>query len=137
MKHNNVTSSKTSWITFELKILLNLLRQPKKDLMNTCISTNFHSCSTTCPIVTVCFILQHFIWNQYPIPLQALELHRLSWLSPFSKAFAKTYYFLNFHCYIVDPSKMTVCSIFTLLANFNIFWTTNVMNSDVYNLSCI
>ena len=109
------------------KNLLNLLRQPKKDLMNTCISTNFDSCSTTRPKVIVSFILQHFVWNRYPIPLQALELHRLSWLSPFSKAFVKIYYFLNFHCYIVDPSNMTGCSIFTFLANFNIFWTTNVL----------
>ena len=76
----------------------------------------------------VCFISQHFLWNQYAIPLQALELHRLSWLSPFSKAFIKIYYFPKFYCQFLGPSKVTFCSIFYLfLTNTlcKIFWITS------------
>ena len=51
-----------------------------------------------------------------PIPLQALELHRLSWLSPFSKAFIKIYYFWNF-------SKL--CSLALQNSHYSIFWTTS------------
>ena len=58
------------------------------------------------------FISQHFLWSQYTIPLQALELYRISWLNPFSKAVIYIYYFSKFHCHILGPSKVTGCSIF-------------------------
>ena len=58
------------------------------------------------------FYSQHFLWSQYTIPLQALELYRLSWLNPISKAFTKIYYFPKFHCHFLGASKLTSCSIF-------------------------
>ena len=50
-------------------------------------------------------------WNQYAIPLQTLELHRLSWLNSSCKAFIKIYYFPKFHCHTLAPWKGTSCSI--------------------------
>ena len=41
------------------------------------VPTKFHSYSMSRSRVTVCFISQRFLWNQYAIPLQALELYRL------------------------------------------------------------
>ena len=38
-------------------------------------------------------ISQHFICSQYDISLQAMELHRLSWFNPFSKAFYNDIFF--------------------------------------------
>ena len=52
--------------------------------------------------VTVHFILQYFLLNQNAIPLKPLELYRLRWFSPFSKAFVKIYYFLKCHCHIIQ-----------------------------------
>ena len=45
--------------------------------------------------LTVPFILQHFLRNQYSMPLQTLELQGLSGLSPFSRAFATIKISLN------------------------------------------
>ena len=56
--------------------------------MNTWTPTKLHSYSTSLSKVTVRFISQHFLWSQYTIPLKDLELYWLSWLKPFSKAFA-------------------------------------------------
>ena len=39
------------------------------------------------------------------IPYQALELHGISLLNPFLRAFIKIYYFPIFHCHIVNPLK--------------------------------
>ena len=40
------------------------------------VPTNFHSYSTNRSKVTVCFISQHFLWNQYAILLQKLWNHK-------------------------------------------------------------
>ena len=52
--------------------------------------------------------------------MQALELHRVSCLSQFSKAFIKIYYFPKFDCHILGPSKVTG-SLFNFLTIFNKF----------------
>ena len=105
-------------------------------------TSKFHSYSTCLPNVTVRFISQHksignimkyiaytmrsILWSQYTIPSQALELYKLSWLNPFSKAFVNIYYFPKFHCYVLGPLKVTGCSIFYYFltnSHCNIFWT--------------
>ena len=95
--------------------------------MNTWIPTKFHFYSTSLSKGTVRLILQHFLWSQYSIPLQSLELYRLSWLNPFSKAFIKIYYFQKFPCN--GLSKMTGCS-----TTFNKFSLQNLLNHKWYGL---
>ena len=80
--------------------------------MKTRILTKFHCYLTSFSKVTVHFISQLFLWSQYTIPLQTLELYRLSWLKQFSKAYFKIYYIPKFNCQILGPSKVTGCSIF-------------------------
>ena len=79
--------------------------------MNTGYLQNFISIQRTAQKL-VFFVSQQFLWSQYAIPLQTLKLHRLSWLSPFSKAFFKICYFPKFHCFNLGHSKVTGYSIF-------------------------
>ena len=73
--------------------------------MNTWIPTKSCSYSTSHSKVTIRFILLHFVWDQYVIPLQAFEIHRLSWLNPFFEAFTKIYYFsAKNSCFKYSPS---------------------------------
>ena len=88
------------------------------------VPTKFHSFSTSRLRIMVRFISQHLLWNQYAIPLQALELHRLSWFNLFSKAFIKIYYFRKFHCQLLGLSKVTSCSVFNYFLT-NSYWTTS------------
>ena len=88
--------------------------------MNTWIPIKFYSYSTSHSKVPVCFISQYFLWNQYIIPLQTLELHRISSLTPFCKAFIKIYYIPKFHCHILGHSKVTCYSFFHYINFFTI-----------------
>ena len=56
--------------------------------MNTRMLTKFHFYSISCWRVTVRFISQHFLRNQY-----AKIWNYRRWLSPFSKGFLKIYYY--------------------------------------------
>ena len=116
------------------------------------IPTKFYSYSTSQSKVTVRFISEHYV-TQYAIPLQVLEFHSLTWLSPFSKPFIT-----KISLQILGPSKVTSCLIlnyFLTNSHCNIFSTTSatelvrtifqslfesntiILKSHICNSSCI
>ena len=103
--------------------------------MNTWISTKYHYNLMGRSKIIVRFILQHFS-SLYPIPLQALELHKLSWLGSFSKAFIKIYYLLKFRCHIVVLQKWRAVAI-QFLAIFNKFSLQHLLNHKHYFLTIV
>ena len=92
------------------------------------LNTRRPSCWTSSSKVTVCFISQHYLWSQYVISLQALELHTPSWLSPFSKAFIKIYIsFENFISISLPLQKWRTIQCLTIFNKSSLqhFWTTS------------
>ena len=86
------------------------------------------SCRTSSSKVVICFISQHYPWNQYAISLQALELHKLSWLSPLSKAFIKKCItFENFISNSLPIQKWRTVQCLTIFNKSSLqhFWTTS------------
>ena len=66
-----------------------------------------------------------------PYFLRASELHIVSWLNPFSKAFLKIYYFPKIIYHILGPSKVTGWSIFNY---FNKVSLEHLLNQKCYRL---
>ena len=81
--------------------------------------------------VTFRFISQHFLWNQYAIPLQALELHRISWLTPFSKAFIKKIVFENSVANSLALQKWCAVQFLTV---FDKFWFQHLLIYRCYRI---
>ena len=73
----------------------------------------------------VSIILKHFLWNQYIISLQALNLYWLNWWNPFHKTFIKIYYFPKFQCHILQ--KWRAVQFLTILTIFHcsFLWITS------------
>ena len=66
-----------------------------------------------------------------PYFLRASELHIVSWLNPFSKAFLKIYYFQKIIYHILGSSKVTGWSIFNY---FNKVSLEHLLNQKCYRL---
>ena len=85
----------------------------------------FHFYSMNFWKVMVCLILQNCPWNQCSISLQALELHRLSWLR-FRKDVLLSKMLLPHH-WRFSSAELFNFQLLLKNCHCNMFWTTNPM----------
>ena len=80
-------------------------------------------------------ISQHFICSQYDISLQAMELHRLSWLNPSSKAFYIL--FQNFFATFSEIRKWQAAQFSTAFNKFSLQTYWNRKYYGLFSEACL